>query len=177
MASELSKNGELANHQATARFYDKLSRLHFEMAKVYAQLALQKPHLRDEEGTVPIKTKSGRLLANLKFAENEAKVEVVTPLSTNNAPYSWLKNHLKTMEEKNEELHFRVLEKDHALEFIEVEGKITSELARELESAINWAFNRMALDSVTVSESKPVQANPLTQMQERSSKEEKMSNG
>lgn len=176
MASELPKNRELVNDQGTATLYDKLSRLHLEIASIYAELAASKPRVRSEERTVPIKSKSGRLLANLKLTENEAKVEVVSHLPTKNAPCSWLKNHLKAMEEKNEAFHFRLGEKDHVLEFIEVEGNITSDLARELESAINWAFSRMALGSIVSSESESIQTNRRTQTQEHFSKAEKGSN-
>jgi hypothetical protein len=110
------------------------------------------------------------------LTENEAKVEVVSHLPTDNAPYAWLKNHLKAMEEKNEAFHFRLGEKNHVLEFIEVEGNITSDLARELESAINWAFSRMATDnSTTLSE--PESARTSSRTQTRKCHSEKTANG
>jgi len=165
MPLEQSKNGEPLKSQATARLYDKLSRLHLEIASVYAELAGPKPHSKNEEKVLPIKSKSGKLLANLRLAESKARVEVVSHLQTDNAPYTWLKNHLKSVADK-EALRLRLGEEDRVLKSIEMHGKITPELARKLESALGWALNRMVGDESIASK------DVRTEMEERTSKTE-----
>jgi hypothetical protein len=150
MPIEHSKNNEPLNNQATARLYDKLSRLHLEIASVYAELAAPKPHVQDAKKVVPINSKSGKLLANLSLTDGKAKVEATSYLPTDNAPYTWLKNHLKSMADK-EALRYRLGEEDQVLKSIEIQGNITPDLARELESALRWALNRMVAGESTAS--------------------------
>jgi hypothetical protein len=149
MSTQCSKNGEPINHEATAKLYGKLSRLHLEMARVYAELASQEPAVRTGEKVLPIKSKSGKLLANLQLTDRAAKAEVVNPLPTDNAPYAWLKNHLKAMTEKDQTFVFRFGEQGRLLNFIEMEGKITPDLTKSLESALKWALSRMDSDQST----------------------------
>jgi hypothetical protein len=150
MPSEQSKNNEPLNNQATARLYDKLSHLHLEIASVYAELAAPKPHAKNEEKVVPINSKSGKLLATLSVTDGKAKVEAASYLPTDNAPYTWLNNHLKSLADK-EALRFRLGEEGRVLKFIEIQGNITPELARKLESALRWTLNRMVGDDSTAS--------------------------
>jgi len=172
MPSEQSKNGEPLNNQATTRLYDKLSRLHLEIATVYAELAAPKPHAKNKEKVVPIKSKSGKLLATLRLAESKASVEVVSYLQTDNAPYTWLKNHLKSVADK-EALRFGLGEEGRVLKSIEIHGNITPELAKKLESALRWALNRMVGDDSTASkEPGAVCKDVHTEMEERHSKME-----
>jgi hypothetical protein len=172
MPLEQSKNGEPPNNQATTRLYDKLSRLHLEIASIYAELAAPKPHAKNEEKVVPIKSKSGKLLATLSVTDGKAKVEAASYLPTDNAPYTWLKNHLKSVADK-EALRFRLDEEDRVLKSIEIQGNITPELARKLESALRWALNRMVGDTSTASkEPEAVCKDGRTEMEERPSKME-----
>jgi hypothetical protein len=150
MPSEQSKNGEPLNNQATARLYDKLSRLHLEIASVYAELAAPKTPVEDAKKVVPINSKSGKLLANLSLTDGKAKVEAASYLPTDNAPYTWLKNHLKSLADK-EALRFRLGEEGRVLKSIEIQGNITPELAKKLELALRWALNRMVGDTSTAS--------------------------
>ena len=150
--AEYSRNDELLNRQASAKLYDKLSRLHLEMAGIYAELASHKLLVDNAEKVVPIRSNSGKLLANLSLMNNKAKVEVVSHLTTDNAPYTWLKSHLKSLTEKDETLRFRFGEKDGVLEYVEIEGSVTPDLSRKLESACRWALSRMIADSGTASD-------------------------
>jgi len=151
MNSEHSKNGETINYQAIVRLHQKLSRLHLEMASAYTELATPKPLVRNGEKVVLIKSKSGKQLANLRFGSSQAKVEMANWLPTDNAPYAWLKNHLKSIAEKNGAFRFRLGEEDQVLKFVEIEGNINSALVRELGSALRWAFSRMDADYSSVS--------------------------
>ena len=150
MPSEHSKNGNPADLEITAKLYDRLRRLHLEIADVYAELAATKPS-QSADKVVPINSKSGKLLANLSFANNKARVEVVSRLPTDNAPYTWLKNYLKSTAEKDQAFHFGLKEEEHALKSIEIEGNIMPDKATKLESALRWAFNRMDKESGTAS--------------------------
>lgn len=172
MPLEQSKNGEPPNNQATTRLYEKLSRLHLEIASVYAELAAPKPHAKNEEKVVPIKSKSGKLLATLSVTDGKAKVEAASHLPTDNAPYTWLNNHLKSLADK-EALRFRLGEEGRVLKSIEIQGNITPELARKLESALRWALNRMVGGVSTASkESGAVCKDGRTGMEECPSKTE-----
>jgi hypothetical protein len=169
MPSNRSKNGMPVNSLATAKLYERLSRLHLEMASVYAQLAAPKPRVEGPEKVVPINSESGKLLANLSFTDGKAKIEAASYLPTDNAPCTWLKNHLKSMADK-ESLHFTLGEEDRALKSIEIQGNITPDLARKLESALRWALNRMVAGCGTGS--KQPEADTGTEMRERASKTE-----
>jgi hypothetical protein len=108
----------------------------------------------------------------LRLAESKASVEVVSYLQTDNAPYTWLKNHLKSLADK-EALRFGLGEEGRVLKSIEIQGNITPELARKLESALRWALNRMVGDTSTASkEPEAVCKDVRTEMEERPSKTE-----
>jgi hypothetical protein len=146
MSSQQLRNDEPINHRTTAKFYEKLSRLHLEMARVYAELASQEPRIQTEDKVVSIKGRSGELLANLRLSNSEAKAEVANPLPTDNAPFAWLKNHLKAMAEKRS-LRLKLDEQDQVLRSIALLGNITPDLAKELQSALRWALSRMVAAS------------------------------
>ena len=166
MPPQHSKNDEPIKHDATTKLYDRLSQLHLEIARVYTELASHEPATRTGEKVLPIKSKSGKLLANLRLADRAAKAVVVTPLLTDNAPYAWLKNHLKAMAEKDQTFIFRLGEQDHLLRFIEMKGNITADLTKRLESALKWALSRMESDQSVNESSAPCKDEP-TQSQGR----------
>jgi hypothetical protein len=169
MPSNHSKNGKSLSWDSAARSYDRLSQLHREIASIYAELAALKP-VESAKRVVPINSKSGNLLGNILLTNGKVKVEVVSYLSIDNAPYSWLKNYLKSLAEKDETFRFILDEENHALKSIEIEGKITPDLARKLESALKWSFIRMGADADTASnEPEPVCKNS-TEMQGHFSK-------
>jgi len=168
MSSENSKNGNARKWQAAAKLYDRLRQLHLEIADVYAELAAAKP-FQGAEKVVPINSKSGKLLANLSLADNKARVEIVSHLPTDNAPYTWLKNYLKSTAEKDQTFRFRLHEDGQILKSIEIEGNITQDKARKLESALRWSFNRMDEESSTPSkEPEPASRDGRAQMQKHS---------
>lgn len=136
------------------------------MARVYAELASHEPATTTGEKVLPIKNKSGKLLAYLRLAEGEAKAEVVNPLPIDNAPYAWLKNHLKAIAGKDQTFVFRLGEQDRLLRFIEMEGNITADLTKRLESALKWALSRMDSDQSVNESNAPCKDEP-TQSQGR----------
>jgi len=148
MPSEHSKNGNPVDWQTTAKLYDRLRRLHLEIANVYAELATPKP-FQNAEKVVSINSKSGKLLANLSITDRKLRAEAATRLPIDNAPYTWLKGYLKSLTDKDEKILCRLGEKENILEYAEVEGNITPALLRKLESAFRWTFNRMIVDNGT----------------------------
>ena len=169
MPSNHSKNGKSLSWGSTARSYDRLSQLHREIASIYAELAALKP-VESAKRVVPINSKSGNLLGNILLTNGKVKVEVVSYLPIDNAPYSWLKNYLKSLAEKDETFRFILDEENHALKSIEIEGNIAPDLAKKLESALKWSFIRMGGDASTASnEPEPVCKNS-TEMQGHFSK-------
>ena len=161
--SKYSKNDELPDQQDTARLYHRLSQLHLEIAKVYAELVTSNQSPQTVEKAIQINSKSGKPLANLLLMDGKVRVEITSHLPTDNAPYSWLKNHLKSITD-NEKVRFRLGEEDHLLRSIEIDGNITPDLVKKLQSALGWAFSRMSgesniqirdQDSETKEENKP----------------------
>ena len=155
MPSKDYKNGNL-NNADNLQLYDRLSRLHLEIASVYAELAAPKRNVENAEKVILINSKSGKLLANLSITSEGARAEAASNLPTDNAPYTWLKNYLKSMADKDNTFRYRLGEKDGILEYVEICSNITSHLSRKLESAFRWTFNRMITEGSTANVPRPL---------------------